>query len=215
MQAHQIGYICTLVVVLRKGACVKYSLKTSVTVIPLARCFLLAAFVICLSHRQAKTFCSISIRSKFNSHQIAGDAYVSRRWVIHPKDPDELIIILDRTIQSYNRHGLEQIMETEDVKLECDTLKRLCITKSVITCLNYLVLQFQGPYGSRLTTGTIMVGHNDMINGNEIQYLIGVTGSRLIYLGHLGWICSSDLDKRDEANYTRHIFVPQSGLAST
>lgn len=153
----------------------------------------------------------------------------SWRWAPHPAEPDQLILVNDRTIQLYHWDGLEHIKGVRDIQIDCDIPSHLGI-KSIDPCSegHHFALTFADPRGNRSSTRTIIVDttsvHEDTVSVSPnlnyaplhetIQHLIGTIGSRIIFLNHIGWVCSADLHGFEEVCYTRHFFVPTNWLSA-
>ena len=55
---------------------------------------------------------------------------------------------------------------------------------------------------------SLKVLSKNRVLADQVKFLIGACGQRLVFLHSDGWVCSIDLGIRDVERHTRHFFIP-------
>jgi len=151
------------------------------------------------------------------------------RWCQRPKNPEELILIMDDRAHIYEWSSLSQISLQNGVKLEGFAFTDLAVC-SVLPCFDNTVIAvtFNESTVSRSKSHLLFWNSSDFAPEShsaapiphfqplvdKVECLIGVHGRRLVFLDRDGWVCSADDQHLDPDERVRHFFFPPDWLTA-
>jgi WD40 repeat protein len=158
---------------------------------------------------------------------ISWDGPGSCRWAGHPLYPDQLIQIADRVAHLYDWQTLRRLTLPEGILLEGSIKPELAI-RSITPCFNgngiatafgeslkrhcrsKLLLWNASDFTPESKRAAVIPRYKNL--ADEIDFLIGVDGQRLVFLHSDNWICSTDPQYPDDI--IRHFFLPSDWLTT-
>lgn len=148
------------------------------------------------------------------------------RWASHPLKDDQLILITGNVLQLYKWETLQRLTGTEGILLEGAILPELSI-RSITPCFNDTIIAttFANSGGRNAKSKLLLWSSSDLTEtaetaapvpkyqylADQVEYLIGAYGQRLVFLHSSGWVCSTD-SKTFEV--IRHFFIPADWLST-
>lgn len=148
------------------------------------------------------------------------------RWGSHPLKDDQLILIMGNVLQVYAWETLQRLTGTEGILLKGAILPDLAI-RSITPCFdgNIIATTFADFEGRNAKSKLLLWSSSDFTEKTEtaapvpkyqyladqVEFLIGAYGQRLVFLHSSGWICSTD---SETFNVIRHFFVPADWLST-
>lgn len=148
------------------------------------------------------------------------------RWRSHPLKHDQMILIMDNVLELYEWETLQKLTGTEGILLEGAILPELAI-QSITPCFNGTIIATMfADFGGRSAKSKLLLwSSSDFIENAEtavpipkyqyladqVEFLIGPYGQRLVFLHSSGWVCSTD---SETFNIIRHFFVPADWLST-
>jgi hypothetical protein len=151
----------------------------------------------------------------------------SYRWANHPINPDQILLIIDRSAHIYNWRILERLTQEEGISLNAKISPELLIRSitpcfhgsSVATafgesfnrhCKSRLLVWSTSDFTPESTSATPVLRFNHLTD--DIDYLIYAGDQKLVFLHSDNWICSTDPERA--GNFIRHFFLPADWLTS-
>jgi WD40 repeat protein len=157
------------------------------------------------------------------------------RWASHPNNHEQLILVTNTIARLYSWHTMELLTGPEGILLEGAILPELAI-RSIIPCFGNTILatvfaeSAKGPHGRSTlplwnaydfnpqSKATVPVPRYRYL-ADQVEFLIGAYGERLVFLHASGWICSAEPQTLDSVShntrYARHFFLPADWLSTT
>lgn len=148
------------------------------------------------------------------------------RWETHPLNEDQIILIMDNVLQLYDWETLQRLTGTEGILLEGAILPELAI-RSITPCFNgnIIATTFADSGGRNAKSKLLLWSSSDFTEkaktaapipkyqylADQVEFLIGAYGQRLVFLHSSGWVCSTD---SETFNVIRHFFVPADWLST-
>ena len=173
--------------------------------------------LLCTIHSQESSFIkSVSWRHRH-----------SYRWCSHPQEKEQLILIEDNIAHLYDWCALNRLTESEGILLEGSMLPDLII-RSVTPCFAASALSMAFGESSKLRSKSklLLWESSDFVTqskkaisvpryqylADQVEFLIGSYGQRLVFLHNSGWICSMDSTTTGTDQCLRHFFLPADWL---
>lgn len=148
------------------------------------------------------------------------------RWGTHPSNLDQIVLIMDNTLHLYEWETLQRLTGTEGILLEGAILPELAI-RSITPCFNGTIIATTfADFGGRNAKSKLLLWSSSDFTekvemaapipkfqylADEVEFLIGAYGQRLIFLHSSGWVCSTD---SETFNVIRHFFIPADWLST-
>ena len=153
-----------------------------------------------------------------------------RRWANDPSNQNQLILISNERAHLYEWETLKRLTTSEGILLDGNPLPQLSI-QSLTLCAQgrYLAATFCEISGSLSRSKKLLLWRtsdcttqsssieavpSSQVLTDQVQFLIGSCGQRLIFLHSNGWVCSIDLLKPDVDHHVRHFFIPVDWLGA-
>lgn len=151
------------------------------------------------------------------------------RWVTHPLNEDQLILISDNIAHLYEWQSLRRLTGDEGILLEGSILPELAI-RSITPCFNNttiattfgedlkpqskskLLLWNAADFGIESKIAAPIPKYHSL--ADQVKTLIGDDGQRLVFLRSDNWISSADPESANADHYDRHFFLPADWLSS-
>ena len=173
--------------------------------------------------------CSITPSSSTIVASISSEDRRSYRWGAHPLHKDQLILVTDCVAHIYQWSTLERLTTPEGILLEGSMIPELLI-RSIAPCFaaNAISMAFGESSGSRSKSKLLLWESSDFTAhskkaapvpryqylADQVEFLIGSYGQRLVFLHSTGWICSTDSRISSADHYVRHFFLPADWLTT-
>lgn len=152
------------------------------------------------------------------------------RWAHHPTNADQLVFISNEGIHLYEWKTLQRLTASDGITLEGNVLSHLSI-RSLTPCMQgrYLAATFSETLVSHYqpkklllwsaTDLSIQSTSSKMLSSyrvlvDQVRFLIGACGQRIVFLDSNGWVCSMDLGTHNLDRHTRHFFIPFDWLSA-
>ena len=152
------------------------------------------------------------------------------RWMCHPLEHDQLILIVDAVAHLYSWQSLEELTREEGILLEGIGLAELAV-KSMVPCFGGTVIAtaFSTSLSSQSKSKLLMWDTSDFVPSarkavsipkyqplaDNVECLVGTYGYRLVFLHNDGWICSADPETFTVDHHARHFFIPADWLSTS
>jgi WD40 repeat protein len=149
------------------------------------------------------------------------------RWVSHPLNRDQLILISGKIAHLYEWRTLQRLTDDGGILLEGNILPELTI-RSIISCFNGkgIATTFRESGRSHSKSRLLLWNTSDFAIGSkraaaitsyhnlaeQVDFLIGPSGQKLLFLHSNSWICS--IDQQNGADISRHFFLPADWLST-
>ncbi|KAL9070352.1 MAG: hypothetical protein Q9161_004910 [Pseudevernia consocians] len=151
------------------------------------------------------------------------------RWVTHPLNEDQLILISDNIAQLYEWQSLRRLTGDGGILLEGSILPELVI-RSITPCFNNttiattfsedlrpqsksrLLLWKAADFGIDSKIAAPIPKYHSL--ADQVKALIGDDGQRLVFLRSNSWISSADPESANADHYDRHFFLPADWLST-
>ncbi|XMA18951.1 hypothetical protein WAI453_011742 [Rhynchosporium graminicola] len=156
------------------------------------------------------------------------------RWINHPHNRDQLILIVKHTAHIYDWRTLQRLTGESGIELQGELVPELSI-RSIVPCFGGTVLATkfseinQGHAESKLilwsvteftrtSTSAIPIPSYRALS-DDIEVLIGTTPAisgnldRLIFLHGSQWVCAVDIETAKTNQFVRHFFFPEDWLS--
>lgn len=153
----------------------------------------------------------------------------SFRWVTHPSNQEQLILIYDTIAHLFEWSTLRRVTERGGIPLEGSMFPELAI-RSITPCFNNSTIATMFGEDSRSQSKSQLLFWNASdfsidskaiepltryrSIASQVNTLIGDDGRRLVFLGKDDWICSVDPESVQGDLYSRHFFLPADWLSS-
>lgn len=179
---------------------------------------------------KADTLWDIDIHAPDGNHIIQTnewDEVRSYRWATHPSNPDQLILINGRVAHIYDWQTLQRLTSEDGISLEAKIDPELTI-RSITPCFHcYGIATAFGESSNRHCKSKLLLWNSSEFTPesnsatldpmyhhltDDIDFLIGVEGQRLVFLHSDNWICSTD--PQNPSNVVRHFFLPADWLTT-
>ena len=151
------------------------------------------------------------------------------RWASHPVDQNMLILITGNVVHLYEWLTLRKLTGSEGILLEGSILPDLRI-RSITPCFKETVIAttFGETAGAHsrsklllwntsdfaVQSGTIASVPKYHYLADQVEFLIGGYGQRLVLLHSSGWVCSVDPQTPDFGCHVRHFVIPADWLST-
>lgn len=148
------------------------------------------------------------------------------RWGNHPLKNDQMILIMGNFLQLYEWETLQRLTGPEGILLEGAILPELSI-RSITPCFNDSIIAttFADLEGRNAKSKLLLWNSSDFTEkaemaatvpkyqylADQVEFLIGAYGQRLVFLHSSGWICSTD---SETFKVIRHFFFPADWLST-
>jgi WD40 repeat protein len=149
------------------------------------------------------------------------------RWVSHPSNRDHLILISDNKAHLYEWRTLQKLTDQGGIVLEGNILPELAI-RSITSCFEgkgiatTFIESGKPQSNSKLllwNTSDFAIGSkraatisNYHYLADQVDFLIGPSKQKLLFLHSNSWICS--IDPQNGARTIRHFFLPADWLST-
>lgn len=186
--------------------------------------------LVCTAEKQ--TLWSIECDTSAIVNSISLEDRAPYRWTTHPSHPNHLILITGTTAHLYEWQTLRRLTSAEGILLEGSVLPDLAI-RSITPCSNGAVIatafsQVLRPHSeSKLLLWSASDFNPESRSAapipryqalaDEMKFLIGTDGQRVIFLQNSGWVCSAKMQSSssDATTYfSRHFFFPRDWLST-
>lgn len=151
------------------------------------------------------------------------------RWVNHPSNPEQLILVMGNVAHLYGWETLQRVTSPEGILLEGAILPELTI-RFISSCFNGSIIATAFTTSSRtFAKSKLMLWNTSDFTvrsskaapvpryqhlADQVEFLIGAHGQRLVFLHSSGWICSADPETFTVEHYVRHFFIPADWLST-
>lgn len=148
------------------------------------------------------------------------------RWGSHPARKDQIILMMNNVIQLYEWETLQNLTSPEGILLKGAILPELAI-RSLTPCFNDTIIatKFAGSSGRRSESRLLFWSCSEITDesktvasvpeyqylADQVEFLIGYFGQRLVFLQSSGWVCSTD---SETFNVKHHFFIPADWLST-
>jgi WD40 repeat protein len=149
------------------------------------------------------------------------------RWISHPSNRDQLILISGNIVHLYEWRTLRRLTGDGGILLEGSILPDLTI-RSITSCFDGkgIATTFRESGRSHSKSKLLLWNTSDFAVGSkraaaipnyhslseQVDFLIGPSGQKLLFLHSNSWICS--IDPQNGANLIRHFFLPADWLST-
>ena len=155
---------------------------------------------------------------------------IPHRWACHPTDPELLFLLSNETLDPYDWTTLRCLKPAQRSTLGKEVLAER-LPQSLMVCA-------QGRYlAATLHTSPVLKSrHKELliwtvsdlspsapsmgsvqphrVVSEQVRYLIGSYGPRLVFLNSEGWVCSLDPGNLKIERCTRHFFIPLDWMSA-
>ena len=179
---------------------------------------------------KADTLWDIDIGAPGGNRIIKTNKWDNRRsykWITHPENPNQLILISNRIAHIYEWQTLRRLTNDEGISLRAKIGPELvirsitpCFHSSGIAtafgessdrhCRSKLLLWNSSDFTPESTSTTVIPSYRHLTD--DIDFLIGTEGEKLVFLHSDNWVCSTD--PQNPSNVIRHFFLPIDWLTS-
>ena len=183
--------------------------------------------LVCTAAKQ--TLWSIESNKNAIVASISWETRASYRWATHPSHPNRLILIKGTTAHLYDWQTLQRLTDTEGILLEGSVLPDLAI-RSITPCSDGAVIATAFSEVSRPNSESKLLLWNTsdfspksrsaapvpsyQTLADEMKFLIGNDGQRVVFLQSSGWVCSANMQSSDPNKFSRHFFFPADWLST-
>ena len=185
--------------------------------------------LVCTAKKQ--TLWSIESNTGTIVDSISLEHGTSYRWTTHPSHPKCLILITGTTAHLYDWQTLGRLTGSEGILLEGSILPDLAI-RSITSCSDGAVIAtaFSEVLKPHTESKLLLWSASDFSTesrsaapipryqalADEMKFLIGNDGQRVIFLQNSGWICSAKIQISSNAaiHVSRHFFFPKDWLST-
>ena len=153
------------------------------------------------------------------------------RWANNPSNHNQLILICNERAHLYEWETLKRLTTSEGIIFDGNLLPQLSI-RSLTPCAQgrYLAATFSELSGSfsrskklllwrtsdfSIQSPSIAAVPSNQVLVDQVHFLIGTYGQRLIFLHCNGWVCSIDMLKPNVDHHVRHFFIPVDWLSAS
>ncbi|KAJ9497212.1 hypothetical protein H2202_007369 [Exophiala xenobiotica] len=152
------------------------------------------------------------------------------QWTNHPSRRGQLILLVGTKAWIYEWDSLTQLGDAEGIQLQSFEMPNLAI-RTVQPCFddNYLAtvyvesgvgrdcgkLIFWEALDITPSSKYIAAVPRFQALADQVLYVVGRHGHRLVFLHRDGWICSADSQSFHEEYYDRHFFIPADWLSAS
>ena len=153
------------------------------------------------------------------------------RWISAPCHSDKIMLFAGAEVRFYSWRDLSDSVITCPIQLDFgqETLSEKVQLKSLMTTASgkHLVADFRHCHGYQSTVRMalwnmasldgpaskgIIANHVYKQISEHLRCIVGVTGSRLVFLDKMLWVCSVDINIYDGSCYSRHFLIPSDFL---
>lgn len=183
--------------------------------------------LVCTAEKQ--TLWSIESKKSAIINSISLETRAPCRWTTHPSHPNRLILITGTTAHLYDWHTLRRLTSAEGILLEGSVLPDLAV-RSIAPCCDGAVIatafsEALRPHSeSKLLLWTASDFSPESRSAapipqyqaltDEMKFLIGNDGQRVIFLQNSGWVCSANMQSSNPNHFSRHFFFPGDWLST-
>lgn len=185
--------------------------------------------LVCTAKKQ--TLWSIELNTSAIVDSISLENRASYRWTTHPSRPNCLILMTGTTAHLYDWQTLQRLTSAEGILLEGSVLPDLAI-RSITPCSNGAVIAtaFSEVFRPHSESKLLLWSTSDFSPesrsaapipryqalADEMKFLIGNDGQRVIFLQNSGWVCSANMLISSNAaiHFSRHFFFPRDWLTT-
>lgn len=172
----------------------------------------------------------ISLTEIFPPTSINWVEHQPQRRANHPSNHDQLIFMTNERVHFYEWKTLQRLTAVDGIVLECQMLLQLSI-RSLTSCADgrRVAAAFGESSGSHAKSTKLLLWSTSdfsmqshlavavplyQVLADQVQFVIGAYGQRLVFLRSNGWICSIDLGIRNIGQYVRHFFIPVDWMSA-
>ena len=150
-----------------------------------------------------------------------------RKWCIHPLDQNILIRMSHNTAHLYQFNSLEKLTPEMGISMIGGVSNDFTV-QSILPCFGNSIIAttFSDPKSSKSKSRILLWNAKDITLGSltvtaiphyqpladGIEYLMGTSNDRLVFLHQDGWVCSANGQTFDIEKYHRHFFFPEDWL---
>ena len=153
-----------------------------------------------------------------------------RNWITHPKNPDWLLLLGESNARIFHWDSLEELDPINSISLRTELSSDFILGKArVIDRSSLIVLEHLKVdrisvarhitlwNADEMHPKATEVRHNALYSrvASEILSVVGIYGSSLVFLNHLHWFCTLDLEDSEDDSYVRHFFIPAEWYSSS
>lgn len=151
------------------------------------------------------------------------------RWSTHPSHPNRLILITRTIAHLYDWQTFRRLTSAEGILLEGSVLPDLAI-RSITPCSDGAVLAtaFSEVLRTHSESKLLLWNASDFSPesrsaapvpryhtlADEMKFLMGNDGQRVIFLQNSGWVCSANMQRSNPNDISRHFFFPADWLST-
>lgn len=151
------------------------------------------------------------------------------KWTTHPSHPNRLVLITRTTVHLYDWQTLKRLTSAEGILLEGSVLPDLVI-RSITPCSdgNVIATAFSEVLRPHSESKLLLWNASDFSPesrsaapvpryqtlADEMRFLIGNDGQRVIFLQNSGWVCSANMQSSNPNSFSRHFFFPADWLST-
>jgi WD40 repeat protein len=181
----------------------------------------LSRLLVCTAEKQ--TLWSMDSNEKAVINSISWEDRTPYRWATHPGHPSRLVLITRTSAHIYDWHTLERLTSDEGILLEGSVLPDLAI-RCITPCSDGAVIATAFSEVARTTSASKLLLWNAsdfspesrsaapvpryQALADEMKFLIGNDGQRVIFLQNSGWVCSASMQSSVSSRISRHFFFP-------
>lgn len=144
-------------------------------------------------------------------------------WMTHPSNSDHLLLLSGIKAQVFHWSSLEELDPTQHISLRTEHSPDFILNSARSIDWSNLFLLEHLKSSRTSTIRYITLWNADEMQSetsklqchasfsriaSEMRSVVSVYGSSLIFLSHLRWFCTLDLDSSNDDSYVRHFFVP-------
>lgn len=183
--------------------------------------------LVCTAEKQ--TLWSIESNKSAIIDSISWENRAPYRWTTHPSHPNRLILITGTTAHLYDWQTLRRLTSAEGILLEGSVLPDLAI-RSITPCSDGAVIAtaFSEVLRPHSESKLLLWNASDFSPksrsaapipryqtlADEMKFLIGNDGQRVIFLQNSGWVCSANMQSSNSSHFSRHFFFPADWLST-
>jgi WD40 repeat protein len=150
----------------------------------------------------------------------------SYKWATHPANPDQLILISGAVAHIYEWQTLRRLTDDDGILLESSASLSF-MNISITACDGKIIATaFREPSRAHASPNTLLWNVSDFSLGpkkatpipgphsltEQVSYIIGACGQKLVFLQNDAWVCS--VDSHCVGNVVRHFFLPSDWLST-
>lgn len=183
--------------------------------------------LVCTAEKQ--TLWSINSKNNAIVDHLCWENRAPYRWATHPSHPAHLILIRHTTAHLYDWQTLQRLSSPAGILLEGSILPDLAI-RSITPCSDGAVIatafsEVSRPHSesklflwkaSDFSPGSCSAAPVPSYQtlADEMIFVIGNDGQRVIFLQSSGWVCSANIRSSTPNQFSRHFIFPADWLST-